>query len=142
MLQPEPFNQFLDELNKLLEQLQSVKKPAQGIPIEVEARLIALEKWMENVKKASDTSWGLLGVTDETLQNAINSLGRLRGSDKRLFEKTKKLENEIETARHNVGIARKAAQQKEREQGKAGKKSQTRKKRFERLGSKKDWKPL
>lgn len=138
-----PFNKFLDEVRVMLAIAQSGKKiSSTDLPKELLLKLDNLEAMVTKLNAVGEDAVKRMGVSDTEIQEILSSLEQLPLFDRRQLEKLKTVKQEVDAIKATTSKQAAAAKQKEKSLGKEGKAVQARKKRFDRMGRRKDWKPL
>lgn len=136
-----PLNDFFEQVAALL-RLAQEGKPTGEPPEDIEKRLADLEYRVELFKKVTDDTFKRAGLSEERVQETLQSLEKLSVYDRNFMERVEKLKKDVDSTQQALAIEVTIAKQREAIQGKKGKGIQTRKKKFRRLGGREDWKPL
>jgi len=133
-----PLEILLEEVTKLMTQLREYENsPLAEIPEDIEKRLEELENLAELMSKLNTDTFARLGLDEEQLKTLRISLVELPMKERRLLERVQKLQQEAEAERRNSTIGKMVEKQKKKVQDPS-----ERKKKFDRFGGKKDWRPL
>lgn len=136
----DPLNKLVDEVTKLLNLLEN-------------GELIPFEEWPPGVEKELKNIEAISRLITEPSEKIVKEMGKtpakeyeisdqLPESRKRILKRMDDIRKEAEKkyAQTSMELARR--KKEEKEIGKKGKETQTRKKKFNRLGTRKNWKPL
>lgn len=139
-------SQPIDQLLELIEELMQKAKVGQlkpgKITPDIMARLEYIESAMEWISTLNAKTLASLGFTPQKLEEVLKGMEQLRPRDQRILRKTQLLKQDAEQMKRDLMVKSGAETHREKTLGKEGKKIITRKKKFDRLGRKKDWKPL
>jgi hypothetical protein len=147
-----PFDFLFEEISKLMKTVQTKQLIADNevnLPEDVEKRLDALRKKIDNFVKLSDDIIQLSGVSNEEIMMRLNGQSKEVPEDgKRLIQRSKEIHREVqkmgeqlERKLKDVPISEKktsAAPEEPPEKTREGKRTS----KFKRFGSNKNWKPL
>lgn len=143
MKEPEPnpndaLQQFFNQLSEILSMVQAKKdQPPKDLPIDLEKRLERLEIQVRAFKKNNDDIMSNAGLSNERLQELTAGLP---AKERRLIDYAERLKTELENIRRENTA--KGAIAKKRKQSLRKDKGKERRKRFDQLGGRQDWKPL
>jgi hypothetical protein len=130
---PDLLRQFFDRVESLLSLAHEKKdQPIKDLPEGIEEKLSQIGKEIEL----------LCNTNEEIFKNAEAPPEKTAISDKdaRLLNYAENLKKEADTLQREFTIKANAAKRREKTQGKTGEKE--RKKKFNQMGGKKNWKPL
>lgn len=139
-MREDPLNKLVEEVTKLLNVLEKGELiPLEEWPPGVDKELANIEKLSHLISEPSEK---IIKEMEKTPSKEYEISDQLPESRKRVLKKMDEIRKEAEKkhAQTSKEIARR--KKEEKEIGKKGKESQTRKKKFNRLGTKKNWKPL
>lgn len=134
----DPVDSFLEGISEIMEKM--VKNQANAIQgtisKEIRERLAVVEQQVAFLKRVSEETARAAGITPEEIKASIANPDKLGEREKEFIKKSEKLKKEITKKQEAL---RTSVKEKEKE---VKKKSTTRKKKFDRTGARKNWKPL
>ncbi len=139
------FEGLLDQIFGLLQTYNEKKSQMnkEEIPPELLDKLPLIQKAIENLNAMNEVLMAKSGVTQEELREIIaKPPDTLPLYEKRLLEKANLLKKEVETVKNELDNQMMCIQLREEKFGKGDKKQgDVRKKKFNKLGGKKNWLP-
>lgn len=127
---------LLDQLSDLYQLAEdAMKKPMRGVAPEVKERLAALQEKVELFKALNAQVLLAEGFTPGQMQNLPPIPAHLDPKEKILLERVNRLARDAKNSYANLSASIKLAQKKKSP-------SLSRKKKFNRLGGRDQWKPL
>jgi len=149
-MNPSPYDKLLDQIAELMQfAYDNAHKPVSFEKAkDMEAKLDALEKKVQEFKQLSDSIIKGSGLTDFTFQNMIEDTSALVPEETReVLQRAENLKSEAKKASQNpLAAAKEAKESGKRLTGKKKKEKvkspQARKGKFKSMGGYKNWKPL
>lgn len=144
MKEKSEFQKFFDELANLLSLTQeNLTGSSREISPDIETKLAQLEHDVDFLKQLSEKTIAKLGIQEDKVQELIEITENLPEQDRHAMEQLKKFRKIVDNLNREYTIKTAVEKRKETLEGKASKKKgQTRKKKFDQMGGRKDWKPL
>jgi hypothetical protein len=134
----DPVDHFLESVSDIMEKIvKSQTKAIQGsISKEIHERLALVEKQVELLKKVSEETVASVGLSPSEVNKMIENPDSLPERERKIIQRAQKLEKEVEEKQvelHQEMVKKLKGEKKEKS---------VRKKKFDRLGANKNWKPL
>jgi hypothetical protein len=143
MKEPEPnpneaLQHFFNQVADILSMVQSKKDmPTKELPKDLNERVAFLEKQVEAFKKNSEEILSKTGVTKERLHALTEALP---SKERRIIDYAEHLKGELDVIRSENAAKGSIAKKGKKSSGKD--KIKERRKKFDQLGGRQDWKPL
>lgn len=134
----DPVDNFLESVSNIMEKIvKSQTEALQGtISKEIEERLAVVEKQVELLKKISEETVAAVGISPLEVQKMIETPDLLPERERKIIKRSQQLKKEVEGKQVEL-------QETILKKLKGDKKDKaTRKNKFDRLGGKKNWKPM
>lgn len=130
-----PMQHLLEQIQNLLKMYYENKdKPAKELPKDITERLQQVEREVELFQKFNEKVFDEMGISEEQLKKMT---AELEPRERRILDSTEKLKKEVEQIQQDLSMQAMTAKQRKKKQG-----TQQRKKKFNQLGGRKDWKYL
>lgn len=134
----ESLQHFFNQVADILSIVQAKKDvPSKELPKNIYERLAFLEKQVEAFKKNNEEILSTTGVSDERLKELTKTLPP---KERRIIDYAERLKEEIDVIRNENATKGSIAKKGKKTTSKD--KTKDRRKKFDQLGGRQDWKPL
>ncbi len=140
----EPLEQLFQQIKELVQMAEggTAKLSPQELPADIHKRLEKLAYEVEAFCRLGEEEIKKTKISEERIQQTLSDSQNIPLEQRQLLQDAHKLKEEVDRLSRDAGIAATIVKQHEKNLGKEGKQSSARKKKFWRLGGKKNWKPL
>ena len=140
MAQQDPLDEFLDKIDELIRVVKNSKFSEEEIPKELIENISFLEKLVDAMVTANETTLHELGVNEPNIHEALEKTQELASSNRRIMARIEKIKKETQAMQRQFSLATTLNKQLKKHTGKG--KVVARQKKFRRMGNRQDWKPL